>query len=363
MHLTSIKKEKIKMAKVGIIGFAHGHVFRFGGEWIRHPEYGVEIAGGWDHDAERAKSGCEQLSCPVFDTLDALLDSDITAVVISCETSMHADFAVLAVDKGKDIILYKPMALRMSEADRIVEAVNRNGVKFTMGWQSRTDPQNIRMKEIVNSGELGKVCHYRRRHGLATHLWDNFENSWHASPVYNRDIFADDSAHPIDMMQWMFGMPETVSCEMTTMANPKVVNDNGVALFKYADGMIAEITCGFTTSAAEITTEIYCTGGSVAQYYGDATSTSLPRPEGLAGLKWFKNGDKDWTESGIPSPAAHAHRLDAQALPFAKYLNGEGEAVCTAEEGRNSLRLVLACYLSAREGKRVSVWDDRIYEI
>ena len=351
------------MVRVGIIGFAHGHVFSYGGEWNAHPEYGVEIAGGWDRDAVRAKEGCEKLGTKVFASLEELLASDISAVVISSETSFHAEYVELAAAAKKDIILYKPMALHLCEADRIVDAVNKNGVKFTMGWQSRTDPQNIKMREMVQNGTLGKVCHYRRRHGLATHLWDNFENSWHTSPVYNRDIFADDSAHPIDMMQWMFGMPETVCCEMTTMANPKIVNDNGVALFKYDNGKIAEITCSFTTSASEITTEIYCTGGSIQQYYGDATSTSLPRPEGQPGLKWFVNGDKDWTVSDIASPPAHGERLKAQAFHFAKYLNGEGPCICTAEEGRNSLRLVLACFLSAREGKRVSVWDDRIYGI
>ena len=338
------------MIRVGIIGFAHGHVFRYGGEWNAHPEYGVQIAGGWDRDEARCKEGCEKLSTVPFESLEALLASDISAVVISSETSFHAEYVELAAAAKKDIILYKPMALHMSEADRIVDAVKKNGVKFTMGWQSRTDPQNIKMREIVQNETLGKVCHYRRRHGLS-------------SPVYNRDIFADDSSHPIDMMHWMFGMPETVSCEMTTMANPKVVNDNGVALFKYENGMIAEITCSFTTVASEITTEIYCTGGSVQQYYGDATSTSMPRPAGQPGLKWMAVGDKDWTDSGIESPDAHAKRLDAQALYFANYLKGEGPAVCTAEDGRDSLRLVLACYLSAREGRRVSVWDERIYGI
>ena len=351
------------MIRVGIIGFAHGHVFAFGNEWIAHPEYGVEITAGWDRDEARKLDGCTKLKAKPCGTLEELLASGVDAVVITCETSFHAECVEKAAAAGKNIILYKPMALHLSEADRIVEAVKKNGVKFTMGWQSRTDPQNMKMREIVQEGTLGKVCLYRRRHGLATHLWNNFENTWHATAEYNRDIFADDSSHPIDMMQWMFGMPETVSCEMATMANPKVVNDNGVALFKYADGMIAEISCSFTTSASEITTEIYCTGGSVQQYYGDATSTGLPRPAGQPGLKWFVNGSKDWTDSGIPSPAAHRERLAAQGLQFARYLRGERESICTAEEGRNSLRLVLACYLSAREGKRVSVWDDRIYEI
>lgn len=351
------------MVKVGVLGFAHGHVMGFGGDWKEHPEYGVEITGGWDRDPASCAEKCEKLGAEPFETVEALLASGIDAVVVSSETKFHAELVEQAAAAGKAIILYKPMALTMAEADRIVAAVEKYGVPFTMGWQSRTDPQNIRIKEIIKNEELGKVCTYRRRHGLSTHTWADFENSWHSSAEYNRDIFADDSSHPIDMMQWVFGMPETVSCELATMANPKVLNDVGVALFKFADGMIAEISCCFSTSASEITTEVYCTGGSVQQYFGDATSTGLPRPAGQPGLKWFKNGEKDWTDSGIASPAAHFTRIRSQAEPFAKFLKGEGPSVCTAEEGRNSLRLVLACYLSAREGARVSVWDERIYEI
>ena len=351
------------MIKVGICGFAHGHVFSFALEWLRDPEkYGVTVTGAWDHNQTRLADSLKQFpdSVKPYETLEALLDSGIDAVVITSETAYHADHCEKAAEAGKDIILYKPMALTLVQADRIVETVKKNGVRLTMGWQMRADKQNARMREIAQNGELGKVCLFRRRHGLGVHTWKDFDKTWHDNPVLNRDIFADDSSHPINLMQWMFGMPETVMCEMSTMINPKVPNDNGVALFKYANGMIAEISCSFTTSASEITTEMYCEKGSAQQYFGDNPACRIKHGEN--GLKWFVEGESDWTDSGIPSPASHGERLKDQAEPMAEFLNG-GEPLCTAEEGRDSLRLVLACYLSQREGQRVSVYDKRIYEI
>ena len=338
------------MIRIGILGFAHGHCAAIVNQWLSRPELGVEPAGGWDHDENRARENCANFKIPCFDTAEALLSSDISAVLITSETAYHAELVEKAAAAGKDIILYKPMALTMAEADRIVEEEKKNGVRFTMGWQMRTDPQNQKMRDMVQTKELGKVCLYRRRHSLAVHTWAGFENTWHNTPALNRDIFADDSAHPINMMLWIFGMPETVSCEMSTMVNPKIPNDNVVALFKYADGMIAEIT-----------TEIYCEGGSIQQYFGDNPGARLPRVAGMPGLKWYREGDKDWTDSGIPSPDTHGARLGWQAEPMAKFLQG-GESICTAREGRDTLRLVLSCYLSAREGQRVSVHDDRVYD-
>lgn len=350
------------MTRIGILGFAHGHIGAIAGQWKEHPEYGVELVCGWDHDIERGKNACEGYGIPFCETVQAALESDIQAVIITSETGRHAELVEQAAAAGKDIILYKPMVLTMAEADRIVKAVSENGVRFTMGWQMRTDPQNQKIREMIQTQELGKVCLYRRRHCLATHTWKDFENTWHASPAQNRDIFADDSSHPINMMLWIFGMPESVMCEMSTMVNPKIPNDNAVALFRYANGMIAEISCSFTCSATEITTEVYCEGGAIQQYFGDAPATRLPRIEGMPGLKWYREGDADWTDSCIPSPAAHGARLGWQAKPMAEFLHG-AKPVCTAEEGRDTLRLVLACYVSAREGRRVSVNDPAIYDI
>ena len=349
------------MIRVGILGFAHGHIHAIVGQWQEHPEYGITLVSGWDRDAERREQNCGKYGLRQFETVSALLVADVDAVIITAETSLHAELVEQAAAAKKDIILYKPMALTMDQADRMVRAVEENGVRFSMAWQMRTDPQNQKIRELIQTQALGKPCLYRRRHALPTHIWADFENTWHASPEYNRDIFADDSSHPFDMMQWVFGMPESVSCEMSTMVNPRIPNDNAVALFKYADGMIAEITCSFTCSASEITTEVYCTEGTIQQYFGDNPATRLPRPE-VPGLKWFKEGDTDWTDSAIPSPEYHGLRLGWQAKPLADFLAG-GEPVCTVYEGRNTLRLVLACYVSAREGRRVSLDDPKIYEI
>ena len=348
--------------KVGILGLAHGHVMTYGKKWIEHPEWGIELIGGWDHDAARRDANTKTLGIRVYDSPEAILN-DADAVVISSETSGHALLTELACAAGKDIICYKPMALTLPEADRMVSAVENAGVRFTLGYQMRVDPQNIRMKEMVHDGTIGEICHYRRRHGLSTHTWPDFENAWHTQEHYNRDIFADDSAHPIDMINWMFGVPETVSCEMTTMANLRIKNNNGVALFRYANGMIAEITCSFTCTASEITTEIYGTKGSIQQYYGDAVSTTLPRPAGQPGLKYWRIGDADWTDSGIPSPERHGERIAAQGEVFAQFLRGERGPICSVYEARDSLKMVLACYLSAREGCRVRIDDPALYDI
>lgn len=349
---------------VGVLGLAHGHVNTYLAQWRDHPEMDVRAVAAWDHDAGRLAQAEKNYGLQPCGEVSRLLgDPGIEAVVVAAETSLHASLVEQAAAAGKKIILQKPMALTMAEGERIVSAVERAGVPFTLAWQMRVDPQNVQMKELLASGELGKVFMVRRRHGLAVHTWGNFVELWHNKPELNRDIWADDAAHAIDFIHWLLGVPETVTAEIATIHDARVPNDNGIAIYRYPGGPIAEVVCSFTCPAHENTTEIVCEKGSIIQNYGDVPSCNVPRPEGAPGLKWYTLEKKEWTFSEIASPPGHGHRIAGLAGPLAEFLHGRRAPIATAEDGLTSLRMTLATYLSSREGRRVTIDDPRVAEI
>jgi len=340
--------------KVGILGFAHGHVGMYCARWRERPEMGVRVIAGWDHDFARAEANCASFGLERVGSVEALLGrKDIEAVVIAAETSMHADLVEQTAEAGKAILLQKPIALTMEQADRIVEAVNRAGVPFSIAWQMRVDPHNVQAKSLLESGEFGRVFQVRRRHCLATQHMKDFENMWHVKPELNRDIFADDAAHPIDFIYWLLGKPSSVFCELGTLLNPKVPNDNAIAVFRYPDGKFAEVSCSFVAIAGENTLEILCENGIIIGNYGDGPSNSV-RPEGAPQLKWWIK-DKGWTISDLPEINGQGHRIADLSKPLADFLHGKRPPIATAEEGREVLELVLACYESDSQGKRMEL--------
>jgi predicted dehydrogenase len=343
--------------KIGILGFAHGHVGMYCGRWKNEPQLGIEVAAGWDHDAARLQKAAADFGVKPFASVEDLLaDKSVAGVVVAAETSMHADLVVRAAAAGKAIVLQKPMALTLAEADRMVSAVRKADVPFTIAWQMRTDPQNLKIKELLDSGRFGKIFMVRRRHGLSMILTNPaFRDMWHIKPEYNRDIWADDAAHPIDFMHWLFGIPETVTAELGTLYDPIQKNDNGIAVFRYADGMIAEVVCSFTCLAGENTTEVVAEKGVIIQNYGDGPSSGAPRPTGAAALKWYLHEKKEWANAEVEGPANQGQRIAHLAGPLAEYLHGKRPPIATAEEGRDSLRMVLATYESNDRGKRVRV--------
>jgi predicted dehydrogenase len=342
--------------KIGILGFAHGHVGMYCARWQERPELGIAVVAGWDHDAKRSADNCARLKLNIKDSAEALLaDPEISAVVIASETSFHAELVEKAAASGKAIVLQKPIALTLEEADRIVAAVQRFKVRFTLAWQMRVDPHNVELKGLLESGQFGKLFMLRRRHGLPTQHFKDFEKSWHIKPEFNRDIFADDAAHPIDFIYWLRGMPVSLVAELGTLLNPAVQNDTAIVIFRYADGSFAEVSCSFVAVAAENVTEALCEKGAIIGNYGDVPSTNIPRPPGGVQLKWFLHGAKEWMLSQTPEIKEHGERISGLALPLAEFLQNKRPSIATAEEGRDVLKLVLACYTSAELGQRVII--------
>jgi len=343
---------------LGILGLAHGHVGVYCDQWRRHFSHEINLVGAWDHDAARLAVAKGKYRFDVYaDKRELLARPDLDAIVIGAETSLHADLIEAAAAARKKIILQKPLCLTLEEADRIVTAVERAGVPFTLAWQMRVDPQNLEMKQLIQSGAVGRVYMVRRRHGLSTHVWPGFENTWHVRPELNRGMWADDAAHAIDFLLWLLGEPQTVVAEIATLRDPRVPDDHGIAVFRYRDGTFAEVVSSFVCLAGENTTEIVGEDGVIIQNYGDGPSAQVPRPRDAAGLKWFLKGGKEWFNSVTPSPAAHGERIAALAPELLKFLKGERPPICTAREGRTSLRMTLACYRAAELGRRVAIGE------
>ena len=341
---------------LGILGFAHGHVGIYCDQWLNMPGEPVTIAAGWDHDAARLNAAREKFKLAPCHSPAALLDTpQLDAVVIGAETSLHAELVEAAAAARKPVLLQKPLALTMKEADRIVAAVTRAGIPFSLAWQMRVDPQNLEMKRLVTSGHLGRVYMVRRRHCLSTHTWVGFEDTWHVKPELNRGMWADDASHAIDFILWLLGKPESVMAEIGTLCSPKVPDDHGIAIFRYADGTFAEVVSSFTCLAGENTTEIVAENGVIIQNFGDGPSSAAPRDPAAPGLKWIEKGANAWTISPVASPDNHRRRIEALAPELLKFLRGERPPLATAADGRTALAMTLACYDSAATGRRVRI--------
>jgi predicted dehydrogenase len=347
-----------KLPGIGILSFAHGHVNAYAHQIQTFTD--ALLVACWDHDAERGIQGAKQFDIPFEPDLARLLAMpEIDCVMVASETNRHADLCIAALEAGKDVLLQKPMATTLEDCDRIIEAVHRTGRWFSMAFQMRCDPQNIRMRELIHEGALGRIGTVRRRHCIPVLFNKGFiegPSRWHISAEANRGMFFDDATHALDWLYWTMGeKPVSVMAEIDNVLTDVAPDDTGAAIYRFANGTFAEIYNASVTLASENTTEIYGDKGVLIQNYGDAVSCGL-KPANPIGVKLYQaeRAELGWQDLGIPTPQSHGERIAGVARSFIDAWKA-GVPMCGAEDGRVSIEMCLAAYESAATGRRVTL--------
>jgi predicted dehydrogenase len=342
---------------IGILSFAHGHSGIYCQVMQNFPD--VELVAAWDANPERGQPSAQKYGLDYRPRVeDVLADPRIDAVIVTAETNRHADLIELAAAAGKHILCQKPLATTLADCDRIIAAVKKHGVKFSMAFQMRHDPVNQKIKELLTAGAVGKVAVVRRRHSLGVLLDPNFVNGftrWHIDPVANVGMFFDEAAHTNDWFYWMLGQPRSVMAEIDNVVSHIAPDDTGVAIYRFQNGEMGELLQNSTTLAAVSTTEIYGDEGTILQDYGDGPSAATPRPEGAPALRLIRKGEKEWTDFGLAIPKSQAERLMNIPRPFVNYVRGLTDQTISAEEGRVSIEMSIGAYRSAAEGRRIAL--------
>ena len=341
---------------VGVLSFAHGHVGLYA-EVMKHFD-DVRLLAAYDDDPTRGQAVCAATGMRYTPHVeDVLEDPDVQAVMVGSETNRHEELTVAAARAGKHILLQKPMAFTLDACDRIIAAVEKAGIHFSMAFQMRHDPANIRIREIVQSGILGDIAMIRRRHCIGVLLVDSFVNGptrWHIEEDKNKGMFMDDAVHAADWFHWIFGKPGSVMAEIDNVITNIAPDDCGVAVYRFSKGEMGVLLNSSVVMAGENTTEIYGRDGCLIQNYGDGPSCALPRPPDSPAIKVFRHGTAAWEPQDVPvPPGGQADRIRNVPRPWVDSLIQETPPHATAQDGRIATGMILGAYQSAETGRRV----------
>ena len=341
---------------IGVLSFAHGHVGSYVDVMKSFED--VKLVSAYDDNEARGQATCERAGMRYTPHIeDVLGDAAVEAVMVGSETSRHGELCVAAAEAGKHILCQKPMALTLDDCDRMIAAADQAGVMLSVAFQMRHDPANIKMKELVDSGEVGRIAVVRRRHCIGVLFMESFlkgPTHWHIEADKNLGMFMDDATHAADWFHWMLGRPVSVMAEIDNVITDVAPDDNGVALFRFGQGEMGILFNSSTVLAGENTTEIYGEKGAVIQNYGDGPSCDIAKcPEGPA-VKMFRYGERAWRTFDIPIPAGHGRRIQGVPRPWVDSLINETAAAATGHDGRVAVEMILGAYRSAEEGRRVT---------
>jgi len=189
--------EKLKVALIGA-GFMGGiHIAR----WSIVGN--AEVIAVVDINEERARRLAREYNVKSFykNYKDVLKEDKIDVVDVCTPTYTHKEIAVESMEHGKHVIVEKPIALRLKDADEMIKASERNHVKFMVAHCLRFWPEYVAAKEIVDSGELGEPRIVRAYRQSPFPDWA----PWHNEIKLGGGVFIDMSIHDIDFLRWAIG--------------------------------------------------------------------------------------------------------------------------------------------------------------
>ncbi len=276
---------------MAILGFWHVHAADYAAEAQTNPQ--TEIVAAWDEDAVRGESRARELGAQFHSDLAELLARpDVDGVIVTTKTSAHPEVIVSAAEAGKHIYTEKVLALAPADAQRIIEVVERSGVKLTVSLPRLTHGYTLAIRELLASGELGEVTQARcrlahdgaiGRKWLPGHFFDPDEAGGGA--------LVDLGCHPLYLTRlFLGGMPESVSAEYGHVTG-HTVDDNAAAILRHRTGALGIAETGFVNPSSPFAIEVHGTNGSLL--YG------TPEPR-LLMRSGSRDGGDPWTELPIP---------------------------------------------------------------
>ncbi|MBQ5823290.1 MAG: Gfo/Idh/MocA family oxidoreductase [Clostridia bacterium] len=251
------------MLRVAMLSKWHVHAAGYARDVIASGK--AEIAAIWDEDTTRGKEWAEELNVDFEENLDTLLARDDVDAVICCTpTTMHDDVLVKAANAGKHIFTEKALSTTVEGCTKIAEAIDKNGVTFTISYPQLFNKPTKFIKECIDSGKLGTVTTVRIRnaHSGVSNGW--LPDYWFEEKDAGGGAMMDLGCHPMYQLAYLCGKPKRISA-MFNAPLGSAVDENAVAIIEFENGIIGIAETGFDSYHSAHKLEVYGTDGTIIE--------------------------------------------------------------------------------------------------
>ncbi len=344
--------------RLGIIGFGYmGHWHLKNAPRVE----GVEVVAAYDIRPDRVEEAREA-GLIAFDTLESFLASDqINVVLVATPNDCHCELACAAMRAGKHVISEKPVAMSMAEVDKMIATSKECGVLFTVHQNRRWDKDFRIVKEVVESGELGRVYSvHSRLHGSRGAMF-----GWRAEPQHGGGMIYDWGVHFTDQILCLFGFDsvKSVFCKTEKVKTPKV-EDYFFLLMDLKNGAHVQMEIGTWVLHPMprwlvLGDEGTCFVNDFTRNGGIVKVDETVEPEEIVVMTtsgptrtFAPRGKKEIVNKELPDSPADLTEYYANIRDA---VEGKAELIVKPEQVRAVFRVLEAAFESARTGKQIEL--------
>lgn len=345
--LSAGSDRKIKFAVVGCGRIAERHF-----EALRSHASDAEIVGVCDVDENALERAVASTNAAGFHRIDEMLDGTAADVAVLCTPSgLHAQQATLAAGKGVHVITEKPMATRWTDALGMVKACDTAGVRLFVVKQNRRNSTLQLLKRACDRRRFGRI------YMVALNVFWNRPQSyydsaaWRGTWEFDGGAFMNQASHYVDLLDWLIGPVESVQAFTATLARDIEVEDTGVVSIKWRSGALGSMSVTMLTYPRNLEGSITIIGERGTVRVGGVAVNEIQQ---------WQFADRDPDDDLVASASydttsvyGHGHPLYYENV--LDVLRGRATPDTDGREGLKSLELLTGIYLSARDGRRVSL--------
>jgi UDP-N-acetyl-2-amino-2-deoxyglucuronate dehydrogenase len=237
--------DKVRFALIGCGNIAQKHAHALD-QYLEEGEVGAFV----DIDVARARAFSEKYGAPSFasvpDMMRAIGDR-IDVFSVLTPSGAHCENVLDLVQYGRPIVVEKPLALKLEDADRMIEACDVHGVKLFVVHQNRYNPPIMKAREALEQGRFGRlVLGTVRLRWMRDQAYYDSE-SWRGTWAHDGGVFMNQAAHHVDMLSWFMGNVESVRSIAATRLVEIECEDTGVAVMRFNSGALGVLEA--TTAA------------------------------------------------------------------------------------------------------------------
>lgn len=274
-------------------------------------------------------------------------------VSIATESGNHAEIALYCIDNGINVIIEKPIAMSIEDADEIIRRAKEKGVKVSACHQNRFNVAISKLRTALEAGRFGQLSHgsihvrWNRNHGY----YD--QAKWRGTWAQDGGALMNQCIHGIDLLRWMMGdeVTEVYGATRQQFHDYLEAEDVGMAVLKFKNGAIGTIEGSTNVYPKNLEETLYIFGETGTVKIGGTSTNNID----VWDFSDTKEGDLE--NKGLKEETSNVYG-NGHTLLFKDVIDAiknDREPYVDAVAGRNALELVLAIYKSQKTGKPVSL--------
>jgi len=282
-----------------------------------------------------------------------LAENDISLVSIATESGIHAEIALHCIDCGVHVIIEKPMAMSLADAEEIILRSKAKNVKVSACHQNRFNIAVQEMRRAVDGGRFGRLSH-----GTIHVRWNRNQDYYSQAPW--RGTWAQDGGclmnqciHGIDLLRWMLGdeVEEVYGVTCRQFHDYMEAEDIGLAVVKFKNGAVGTIEGTTNVYPRNLEETLYLFGEKGTVKLGGTSTNNIDVWD------FFDEREEDAKNNGLQEVTSNIYGNGHTSLfaDMVEAISTNRKPYVDAVAGRNALEMILAIYLSAATGKPVKL--------